>query len=163
MRRRAWCGADVFDTLHATLQEHLEELADELADERHLAVGMTTCFGQLFPNVALSAALARRDVDVPVIIGGSSVSARVGPSLLGCYDHIDYVVQGEGERPLVALLDVIAAGDPTAADELPAVLTARNAEARSGGAQLWELDTMDALPMPEYDEYAEHAERLGLN
>jgi ribosomal peptide maturation radical SAM protein 1 len=100
---------------------------------------------------------------VLTFLGGSTVSARVGPSLLAEYPFVDFIVQGEGELPLVALLDAIAAGNPEAAASKPGALSRARAAQHPNGVALWEVPKMDDLPLPDYDEYVERAEEHGID
>jgi ribosomal peptide maturation radical SAM protein 1 len=150
-----------FDDMYAKLAEHLDETADALS--RADVIGLTTSFGQLFSNLALAHAIKQRNPGAFVILGGSTVSARVGPSILAEYPFVDFVLQGEGELPLVALLDTIAEGNPAAAGNLRGVLSQANAAEHPGGATMWEVPNMDALPFPDFDEYAVRAETYGVD
>jgi ribosomal peptide maturation radical SAM protein 1 len=151
-----------FDRVVATLREHVEAVAEEMA-AGYDAVGLTTCFGQLFANLALCAAIKRRAPGVLTFVGGSTVSARVGPSLLAEYPFVDFIVQGEGELPMVALIDAILSGDPEAAASKPGILSRAQAAQHPNGVALWEVPKMDDLPLPDYDEYVERAEEHGID
>jgi len=145
----------VFDATLEYLRRHVEETADACANAD--VVGMTTSFGQLFANVALSQAIKARAPRALVVIGGSTVSRRVGPSILQTYPSVDYIVQGEGERPLVALLDAIATGS----EGVPANVLARSAPSTPAPGHT-EVASLDALPYPDYDAYARLAAELGV-
>ena len=154
--------AATFDRVVATLREHVEAVAEEIAAS-YDAVGLTTCFGQLFANLALCEAIKRRSPRVLTFLGGSTVSVRVGPSLLAEYPFVDFIVQGEGEQPMVALIDAIASGDPEASASRPGVLSRARAARHPNGVPLWEVPKMDDLPLPDYDEYVARAEEHGID
>jgi hypothetical protein len=79
----------------------------------------------------------------------------VGPSILSEYPEIDLILQGEGEQPLVKLLvELDEAGD--ARHEYVAK------RRREPPPPLWEVDRLDRLPMPDYDEFAAQAEQQGI-
>lgn len=159
---RSWEG--IFDTILGLLGAHLDRLAAEVAalSPRPSVVGLTTCFGQLFANLAFARRLKEIAPEISVVLGGSTVSSHVGTSLLREYPFVDHVVQGEGEQPLLALLRRIEAGArPEEIASIRGLVT--RAEAASGElAALWEVPSMDALPLPDYDEYAAAAERAGF-
>ena len=138
----------------STLERHLHRLARRLADARHDLVGLTTSFGQMFANIALARLLKAASPGTYIVMGGSTVSSGVGPSALKEYPFIDAVVQGEGERPLVAILQAIARDNRDAIDDIRGVVTQATAHRLVRGATLWELDDMDALPLPDFDAYA---------
>lgn len=157
--------ADLYKNIQWCLKKHIDALVQEVAGQD--VVGLTSCFGQLFSNLAFAARLEKVSPRTRVVLGGSTVSARVGPSVLREYPQVDYVVQGEGELPFLALLRAVssAAGEEPPAVELDAIkgLVHRgNVERLSDGAALWEVPSMDALPLPDYAEYVELAKQNQL-
>jgi ribosomal peptide maturation radical SAM protein 1 len=155
----AW--GEVFDRVRVSLDDHLNALLATVSTGLD-AVGLTTCFGQLFVNLAFAQRLKERAPDTKVILGGSTVSARVGPSLLAEYPFVDYIVQGEGEGPLVALLDVLVA-QPAVNLNIEGVLAQPRNGAPCVESTISELRNLDELPFPDYDEYADLAEEYGIS
>ena len=152
----------LYDETLRALQAHVDTLSDGLAQSVDV-LGMTTCFGQLFANLAVAKAVKARAPGVKVVLGGSTVSARVGASLLAEYPQVDYVIQGEGEQPLALLLDSLSAGTGGIPGPQDAILSRATAE--GGGhteARMSEVASLDSLPMPDYDEYAAVADRYDI-
>jgi ribosomal peptide maturation radical SAM protein 1 len=141
----------------AIVEAHLRATVDRLAD--YGLVGLTTCFGQLYANLFVARELKARDPSMRVLLGGSSVSSAVGPSLLKEYGFLDYIIQGEGELPLVSLIRAIENNDPGAP---PGVLSRRNVALNPGGVSLSEVMNLDELPMPDYSGYAELADAANV-
>lgn len=141
----------------AILEHHLYRTVDRLTG--YGIVGLTTCFGQLYANLLVARELRARDPAVKLLLGGSSVSSAVGPSLLQEYGFLDYVIQGEGELPLAGLVHALERGDAG----VPAgVLSRRNAALNRGGVALSEVPNLDELPLPDYTGYAEQAEAANV-
>lgn len=65
-------------------------------------VGVSSLFTPYFREALEVANRVKRRLNIPVVMGGSHVSA-VPRSVLS-YPSVDYVIQGEGERPLVELI-----------------------------------------------------------
>lgn len=147
----------LLDGLIADLEPLLEEQVEEWAEEAPDVLALTTCFGQTFANLALSQRLNARLPELVVVMGGSTLSARVGPSVLRAFSWVDHVVQGEGELPLRALLDALAAG------ERPEGLRGVLSQGATAPAPLWEVSDLDALPAPDFDEYAALADHVGID
>jgi ribosomal peptide maturation radical SAM protein 1 len=147
-----------WERVESLLTDHVDATAKRLVEEGFDVVGLTTAFGQLFPNLALATRIKALAPHVTVIIGGSSVSSRVGPSLLSVFPCLDYVVQGEGEQPLVALLRQLRDGRTTEA--IAGVLDRR---AGTQPARLSEATSLDALPFADFDEFAEKASEANLD
>jgi len=152
-------GEELFELIQTTLHDHLDRLAAELATFD--VVGLTTCFGQLFGNIALAQRLKRIAPHVAVVLGGSTISSRVGPSILEEYSAIDFIIQGEGERPFVALLDAVAAG--TSQHLQAAGILSRGRSGQEEGGELSEVVSLDDLPTPDYEEFAQVAEHFAFD
>lgn len=152
----------IHDEIAKRLEANLDRVVAEVVAAKPQVLGLTTSFGQLFANLSLAKRVKAALPEVVVVMGGSTVSAEVGPSLLKEYEFLDYVVQGEGEQPLIALLEKLQQGTPKALFTVPGVLTRAAAEVAPRGAALWEVPQMDALPYPDYDAYAKLAEEHGV-
>lgn len=149
--------ASIAERVMAIIEHHLHATVDALAG--YGMVGMTTCFGQLYANLFVARELRKRDPSVKLVLGGSTVSSAVGPSIMQEYRFVDYVIQGEGEVPLVALIRALERGDAGAP---PGVLSRRNLALHRGGVPLSEVPDLDALPLPDYSGYVERAEAANL-
>lgn len=147
-----------------TLLERLEHAIETTAERTQDCdvVGLTTCFGQLWANLAYAKAVKRLNPNIVVVLGGSTVSSAVGPSLLKQYPFVDFVVQGEGELPFLALTRALANGDRAAATATKGVVAPSTADALSRGAEMWEVPDMNELPIPSYDDFVDELARLGI-
>jgi ribosomal peptide maturation radical SAM protein 1 len=150
----------VFEQVLTLLERQIDELAAEVAKNFDV-VGMTTCFGQLYGNLLLSKKAKALSPSLKTVLGGSTVSGSVGPSLMGEYPFVDFIVQGEGELPLAAIVRSVQHGQAVA-DDLKGILTRTNYAANAFGVDLWEVPNMDALPLPDFHGYSEVADELGL-
>jgi hypothetical protein len=121
------------------------------------ALGLTTTFGQTFSSIALAREVKKLKPAIKVIFGGSSVSNQSGPSLLAEYPEIDYIVQGEGEKPIIQLLDSLMHGRSLVPGTAGVLYRETNVPCLSPVA-LSEIEVMDDLPLPDYSEYAALAE-----
>jgi ribosomal peptide maturation radical SAM protein 1 len=152
-------GEEVLDRLEAVLKNHLDGLALEIGPGHDL-IGLTTCYNQLFANLVLSRKIKEVSPQTRIVLGGSSVSLEAGPTILKEYPFVDYVIQGEGEQALVALTDLLD-GTRSEAD-IPSLLSRSKAHGPVGEARLWEIQSLDELPYPEFGDYEELAEDLGI-
>lgn len=155
-----WDGnwADCFDWVLARLSNRTQELVRKLSE--YDVVGFTTSFAQLFSSLVVARALKDIAPQTCVVLGGASVVARIGCSLLREYEYVDYLVQGEGEKPLVAILD-----DPqhcARLADLPGILCRASLDQHTNGATASQIENVDDLPIPEFEEYAALAEEMGI-
>lgn len=81
-----------------------ETLAKEVAAEKPDLVGISSLFSAYHREVLATAAAIREKYDVPIFIGGSHATAM--PEMMLAHPAIDFVIRGEGERPLVEFLKV---------------------------------------------------------
>ncbi|OQA58311.1 MAG: Ribosomal protein S12 methylthiotransferase RimO [Candidatus Omnitrophica bacterium ADurb.Bin277] len=79
-----------------------ETIADETAGEKPDLVGISSLFSPYCREVLETAAAIKRKLNVPILAGGSHASAL--PETMLAHPAIDFVIRGEGERPLVEFL-----------------------------------------------------------
>lgn len=85
-----------------------DEIARDVAEEKPDLVGISSLFSPYY-NEALACAKAIKElVNVPIIVGGSHVSAM--PYSMLRDPDVDYIIRGEGERPLVEFLKTFQSG-----------------------------------------------------
>lgn len=107
-RQRALCVE-----LHRRVPDFLDDLAAGIAATRPEMVGLTTTFQQNTASLALARRIKALAPEVTVVFGGANCDGEQGAALHRNFPFVDYVVRGEGELALPALLDVLgSAGDP---------------------------------------------------
>lgn len=79
-----------------------EQIAAEIAEISPDFIGISSLFTPYYREVLQVAKIAKENAKCPVLVGGSHVSA-VPQSILQD-DHVDFVICGEGEKPVVELL-----------------------------------------------------------
>ncbi len=150
----------VLEQVLKILEQGLNELAADVAKNFDV-VGLTTCFGQLYANLLLCKKAKALSPRLTTILGGSTVSGAVGPSLMAEYPFVDYMVQGEGELPMAAIVRCVQHGQPVP-DDMKGVLTRSNMKDNPTGVSLWEVPNMNDLPLPDFHGYSEAADAMGL-
>lgn len=161
-RRLAVAGADR-GTLRAVREEVVPAfLEDVLAGEgwhRYDVVGFSSVFQQNAASFALAAALKARHPAMVIVAGGANFEGEMGREWLRSIPAIDLAVDGEGEDAFPALLTALAeGGDPR---RVPGVMGRRDG-AVVARAPSPPTGDMDALPVPDYDEFFIRAEDLGM-
>ena len=79
-----------------------ETVARETALENPDLVGISSLFSPYYKEVLLSAEVIKEKTHCPIILGGSHVSSA--PEIMLENPAVDWVIRGEGERPLVELI-----------------------------------------------------------
>lgn len=85
-----------------------EDIAGDVARERPDLVGISSLFSPYHREALACAREIRKRLGVPILMGGSHVSA-LPHSVLGD-PSVDFIIRGEGERPLVELLSALREG-----------------------------------------------------
>ncbi|SPD74090.1 Radical SAM domain protein [uncultured Desulfobacterium sp.] len=87
-----------------------EEIGKDVAALRPDIVGISSLFSPYYREALSCAREIKKDIDVPVIMGGSHVSAS--PLTMLKDPNVDYIIRGEGERPLVEFLRALQSNAP---------------------------------------------------
>jgi anaerobic magnesium-protoporphyrin IX monomethyl ester cyclase len=103
-----------------------------------------------YPLACRVAGILKERTAAPICIGGNHVSARPRESLRECA-AFDLVVAGEGEQPLLVLLELMAGRKPLAGSSSPAGIFWRDTGKILEGPPGAFLTDLDELPFPAYD------------
>ena len=121
-------------------------------------VGFSCTFQQNVASFALARRLKERYPELVTVFGGANFDGEMGLELVRSVDCIDLAVSGEADASFPALLRALATGGDPAA--VPGVICRATVTARLGAAR--PPACLDDLPVPDYGEYFERAERLKL-
>ncbi|MCG6169438.1 B12-binding domain-containing radical SAM protein [Leptospira sanjuanensis] len=80
-----------------------EDIAEEVKSIRPDIVGISSLFSPYYREALKTADAVKQVLDVPVLMGGSHVSAC--PELMLSHKNVDFIVRGEGEKPLCDFLN----------------------------------------------------------
>ena len=122
-------------------------------------VGFSSTFQQNAASFALARRLKERYPNILTVFGGANLDGEMGLELVGSVDCIDAAVIGEGDSAFPRLLCALAAGTDPAAVPGVACRVGQRVVATPPAPPLTRLDD---LPAPDYGEYFERAESLGL-
>jgi len=79
-----------------------EQIVGEVQQEKPDIIGISSLFSPYYREVLTLAARLKEAMDCPIIIGGSHVSCA--PEMMLNDANVDFIIRGEGERPLVEFL-----------------------------------------------------------
>ncbi len=85
-----------------------DRIAKEVSQERPDLVGIASLFAPYHREVLRCAEAIKKHCRVPILLGGSQVSAM--PEAMLAHPAVDFVIQGEGEKPFVELLKALQRG-----------------------------------------------------
>ena len=147
-----------FRELCSKIKEHSSRIIDLQGWENYLLVGFSICFGQLSSTLWFINEIRRRAANIKIVVGGPACAGDMGKSLLRSFPEIDFVIQGEGELPLVHLVrsfEVFQGYAPEA--PIPGLISRHF---HTGPETVSQVPNLDELPIPEYDDYFRHLKSL---
>jgi ribosomal peptide maturation radical SAM protein 1 len=120
-------------------------------------VGCTISLCQLTCSLYVIHELKARNRRLPVVVGGSSLSMEGSDAFWGLFHDIDFLIVGEGERPLDRLVLQLKRGR-TVESVLPGPGLLCRGASREGRqtTDFDQLPRLDELPAPDYDAYFHH-------
>lgn len=143
-----------FELLLTAIETSFANWLPRVPARPYLALGFSVCFSQLLSSLYAATKLKEKYPGVPVIFGGSSCSGQAGRSLAEHFEVIDFVVEGEGEKSLLRLIEYLGGINTT----MPPTVFARSA----GSDNLTQEEelVLDELPYPDFQCYFEEAKRV---
>ncbi|MGD9210098.1 MAG: cobalamin-dependent protein, partial [Desulfobacteraceae bacterium] len=142
-----------FQNLIAITTSVTDEFVQSLPDHRPLLAGFSISLCQLTASLYLIKKIKARFPQLPVVVGGALVAGKAGEDLKSVFPQIDFVIQGEGEVPLVQLVKSIYEKN------IMAEQNSFQSESISTKNTEWKKITpsqikhLDELPIPDYDDY----------
>jgi ribosomal peptide maturation radical SAM protein 1 len=149
-----------FDDIWPLVQKASEGSLDSADWRAYPLVGFSVCFGQLTSALYFARNIKNKAPLAKIVFGGSTCSGDMGWSLLRAFPEIDFVISGEGEKPLAHLARWVF--KPEASDK-PAPfpgLFCRGQEGDIPSGKFSQIRDLDALPLPDYDDYFLHLKSL---
>ncbi len=124
-------------------------------------VGFSICLCQLTSTLYFIQRIKRLFPDLFVVVGGSSFAGESVRECTRAFPMVDAAVNGEGERPLVALIRHLRDhGGAGGAPDIPGVAFAETA-GQKGPPAISQTPDPDKLAVPDFDEYFALLKSLG--
>ncbi len=143
-----------YKKLSETLEQSLTEWLDSLDLSKFDLIGLSISFSQLFSTLAVAAKIKKMRKDLPIVVGGSSCASELGTSLLLHFPQLDYVIDGEGEKPLLQLCHYLVG------QTLHLPLQVKSREAQTDAISCESVKDLNELPIPDYQPYFQELQRL---
>ncbi len=121
-------------------------------------VGFTACLNQLTASLLMAKKIKQLRPNVPIVIGGASCAGPIGPSLLSAFPFVDFVIDGEGERPFLTLTRFIMGKEKLESSK--ALYSAQSAAETHlkvtndpASWPKWQVEDLNQLPAPDFRDY----------
>ncbi len=139
--------------LRAAAPAFIDEIAGAVLAGKPAVVGCSSTYAQQVPSLALLRRIRQLAPEVVTLIGGANVEGSMGAAVLRVFPWVDAVCSGEGDEAIVALCQsIISGGRAGLLCPLPDGILTRPA-ATHGAASRSTVADLDALPIPDYDDY----------
>ncbi len=139
------------------LREQLSDFGKKNNWHQYDLVGFSICFNQLLGSLAAAKYIKTVQPNLAIVFGGSSCAGEMGSSLLRNFDQIDYVIDGEGEIPLLQLCKHLTNRKPELPDNIfqkTNFATNQNSKIRAKTKKRTsQINNLKTLPIPDYREY----------
>jgi ribosomal peptide maturation radical SAM protein 1 len=147
-----------------TIRQHdvpayLDSLVDALPWQEVAVVGFSSTFQQNTASLAFARRLKERFPHIFTVFGGANFNGDMGPEFVRAFDCIDAAIIGEADEALPLLLGALADGKDLTS--VPGIAL-RVDGGVSLTAPLPPNLQLDDLPAPDYEDYFEQAESLGI-
>ncbi len=144
-----------FGALTAQVKAAMDAWTDSVAWENVRLVGFSSVLCQLTACLYLIRRLKEAHPHLTAVIGGPAINSHSAATALELFPHLDAVVVGEGELPLAHIVQHHVIDGLGLADIPPAVgIFTRGARISAPtGDRLYQLENLDRLPLPDYDDY----------
>lgn len=119
-------------------------------------IGFSICLNQITSSLYAIHTLKAQFPKVSVVAGGSSCSGEMGRAILANCPDIDFVVSGEGEKPLLSIVRLLKG---EASKPGPGVFY-RNTEGSVVGGGYDEINDLNSLPPPDYGDYFRYLQNI---
>ena len=130
---------------------YIEHCVNALDWSRYDLVGFTSTFTQNIASLALAGRLRERFPALRTVFGGANWEGGMGEELHRSFPFVDYVCRGEADVSFPQLVEHLSKGERPAA--VPGVLYRDDRRRSREGAPAVPVEDMDALPVPDFDDY----------
>jgi radical SAM superfamily enzyme YgiQ (UPF0313 family) len=138
------------DIMDATiLARPWTDLEKRLKDGRYDIVGVTCSAATFHQDAVHAVRLIRRVLPNALIVGGGGHFSINAGDMLSRLPELDFIVQGEGEETLLALVNHRETGDDKGYDDIPGLLSRGNKDSTNDRQRPLIAD-LDTLPFPAY-------------
>ncbi len=143
-----------FKTLTSRIKRATDTFLKQQAWETYGLLGFSISLCQLTSALYTIKWLKNKFPELTIVVGGASTSAIAASGLLQHFSGIDMVVNGEGERPLYQIIRHLRNyPHDWRSIEARGVITRLSAPDQAGGWPVSQLENLNDLPAPDYDDY----------
>ncbi len=142
---------NIFYNTRKILKKQLTDLIKSIELANCDLIGFSICFSQLLPSLYAASLIKKHFPHIKIVFGGSTCTPEIASSLLQVFPTVDYIITGEGEKPLLELCKHLLLSRPL---QNANILTRQKKHSHSTNIDdKSQLHDINLLPTPDYDEY----------
>ena len=146
------------EEVREVLQNQIAILPATLKLSSYHLVGFSVCFHQLLASLAAAKQIKSSLPQVPIVFGGSSCAGDMGRTLADNFSQIDYIIDGEGELPLLNLCESLAGPKNHSTNSIGA-----GTHCGTSSVKGQQLPNIEDIPIPDYRDYFMQMQKLFAN
>lgn len=143
-----------FDGAVEGIRNFMNRILEDVDWRDYALVGFTTTHSQLLSSITLANMIKQKSPDTKIVLGGILLTDFLAEKVLRLFPHIDFVIIGEGERPLLKLTQSLQSG--SSLEAVPA-LCRMHAGKFTANKTFDYVINLNELPTPDYDDYFDYS------
>jgi hypothetical protein len=152
------------------ISSFLDGCLGEILTRAPKIIGFTSTFQQHVASLALAKRIKVASPKTLIVFGGANCEGIMGVELVRSFPFVDVVVSGPGDIVFPELVVRLLSGEPLSAlEDLQGVFTKTNVARlellpmRSRALNAPPVENLDALPIPDFDDFFEQLRQSGLS
>lgn len=147
--KRRYSGVESFrNKIHASLQT----LFNEVNWQEYRIIGFSVVHGRLYFSLLIAKWLKELfGRDIHIVFGGLRTYGDLGDKIIKEFEQVDSIVSGEGELPLIQLINAVCKGSHFDLMKVDGIRMRSGKKIISN--KTVQIESMDDMPVPYYDEY----------
>ncbi len=142
-----------FNVLTHQAAETADDFIRSINWDRWGLAGFSICFCQLCSSLYFIRSIKKNFPTLPIVIGGSMFAGDTIKGLFEAFPEIDFVINGEGERPLCSLVHHLGnSADTDTISCIPGLVTRHSCRSKAP-VTFGQMPDLKNLPAPDYDDY----------
>jgi ribosomal peptide maturation radical SAM protein 1 len=150
-RNKSEIGNLKFDQLVQKIEDTSKNFISKIYSDSYGLAGFSVCLCQLTSSLYFIREIKTRCPEIVTVAGGSLIAASSAIAMLEQFFQIDAIIVGEGEKPLVGLMEHLKKNDSLT--NLPFIDGVVTRQSDQHSISFYQTSTLAEIPQPDYQEY----------
>ncbi|MBU4100827.1 MAG: RiPP maturation radical SAM C-methyltransferase [Proteobacteria bacterium] len=161
-KNKPLCRKLIFKDLVSKVKKVTDAFIESINWNIFCLAGFSVSQCQLTSSLYIIKRLKTKYPELKIVLGGSTF-AGASKEVFKLIPEIDFVAKGEGELPLSQLVHHLSISNKT--DKIPSIkgIISRESIENDNSDMFYQMETLDSLPMPDFDDYFDLLQTFGSN